>query len=526
MTIRDRRERRAPGLRYAVLLIAGLYPFAMTFGDFAGIEPLDHPAVWRTLAVSCAVTFLLYGLFRLVFPDRDGRAQWLGVLVLLWGAYPIALGAIGRLGLTVMAPNPLAALLFVVATVSLVTLLIRPWQRRQRDLVPLLLVAVALVTVNGYRGVARLWATPSSTWKAASDSIVEVAARRQAPTTPARDIYYIVLDGLGRADTLQDHYGLDIRDFITSLEAQGFLVPRQARSNYAHSFLSFSSFLNLNYLDALGTAMGRNSTSWVPLADLIQRNSLMRLARESGYQIVAIGSDYGPTKRFSQADVCFCEQRGLDMFEQVAIGHTPLIALPLDRWTYDAHRRKVLDAFSTLETLPPSATPRLVVAHILAPHPPFTFGPDGSPRRPDRAFMFSEGSDFPGSTAEYVEGYRDQTTFMIHRLRQVIETILNRPGPRPAIVVHGDHGPGSMLQLNDPTRTNLSERMNIFAAYYFPGEPDRLYSSLTPVNGARALANAYLGTDLPRLPDTSWFSTAMHPYDFTMVPAEAGAPRK
>ena len=28
----------------------------------------------------------------------------------------------------------------------------------------------------------------------------------------------------------------------------------------------------------------------------------------------------------------------------------------------------------------------------------------------------------------------------------MIDTLLDRPGPKPAIVIHGDHGPGSMLR--------------------------------------------------------------------------------
>jgi hypothetical protein len=208
------------------------------------------------------------------------------------------------------------------------------------------------------------------------------------------------------------------------------------------------------------------------------------------------------------------------MFEQVVIDGTVFSAIPMDRWTYGAHRAKILDAFATLERLAPTASSRFVFAHILTPHPPFTFGPDGAFHRPNRPFMFNEGSDFMGPRAEYVHGYRDQADFALRQVGAVIDAILSRPGPRPVIVIHGDHGPGSMLQQNDVITTNLPERMNIFAAYYFPDGSDQLYDSMTPVNGARILANRYFGTTLSRLPDQSWFSTSIHPFDFTLVPAE------
>ena len=519
-------ERRAAVLRYATLVTAGLYPFSIAFGNFAGIEPLDHVAVWRAVAGSCGVTVLLYGLTRLFIRDANTRAFWLCLFLIICGAYALILALVGTFGFGLKAPSRPTAFVFVLLALAIATAVTRPWQRRRRDIVPLGLVAVTLVAINLYRGAGRFFAAPTSQWESAANLIAGIVRPASGPVTPSRDIYYIVLDGLGRADTLRQDYGLDIQDFIGFLEARGFYVPTQARSNYAHSYLSFSSFLNLEYLDPLGDVMGRDSTSWLPLAELIQRNALMRLARESGFQITAIGSDYGPTKRFRQADVCYCEQAGLDLFEQVAIGMTPLIALPLDRWTYDAHRNKILQVFSRLDRLPSSPSPRLIVAHILAPHPPFTFAPDGAPRRPNRVFMFNDGDNFPGPREEYVRGYRDQTQFMIRRLRQTVEAILSRPGPPPAIVIHGDHGPGSMLKLNDVTKSDLAERMNIFAAYYLPESTDPFYHSMTPVNGSRILANTYLGTRLPRLPDASWFSTGEHPYDFTYVPPESGPTRK
>lgn len=509
-------------LRYILLLLAGMYAFAISYGRFAGIEPLDQFAVMRALAGSWIVAFALYGLARFIIVDPDARALWLGIVLLALGAYALVLTALAELGMAVLAPRPSLAISYVVLTVAAASVVVRPWQQKRRDLVPIVLLSAMLVGVNGYQVVARFLGNHSGRWRSAADAIVSTAARspRGGPSA-ARDIYYIVLDGFGRADTLQNDYNLDLHDFVEFLRARGFYVADQARSNYAQTLLSFSSFLNLSYLDSLGSAMGKDNDSWLPLADLIQRNGLMRIAKEAGYLVTAVGADYGPTKRFAEADVCVCEQRGLDMFEQSVIGQTPFIALPLDPWTYGAHRRKVLDTFTALEQMPAASSPRFVLVHVLAPHPPFTFAADGTFRRPDRIFMFNEGSDFQGSHDEYVRGYRDQAEFIAARVRAVVDVILSRPGPRPVIVLHGDHGPGSMLQQDNPAQSNMPERMNILAAYYFPEGQERLYASMTPVNGARALANQFLGTDLPSLPDLSWFSTSEHPYGFTAVPPEA-----
>jgi hypothetical protein len=76
-----------------------------------------------------------------------------------------------------------------------------------------------------------------------------------------------------------------------------------------------------------------------------------------------------------------------------------------------------------------------------------------------------------------------------------------------------------MLSWEDADATNMGERMGIFAAYHFPDGPT-LYPTITPVNGARALASQYLGVDLSFLPDRSFFSAWMRPYDFIPVPQQ------
>jgi hypothetical protein len=62
--------------------------------------------------------------------------------------------------------------------------------------------------------------------------------------------------------------------------------------------------------------------------------------------------------------------------------------------------------------------------------------------------------------------------------------------------------------------------MNIFAAYRLPGADAGFYPELTPVNGARLLANQYFGAALPLLPDVSLFSTWRQPMRFTAVPMD------
>jgi hypothetical protein len=163
-----------------------------------------------------------------------------------------------------------------------------------------------------------------------------------------------------------------------------------------------------------------------------------------------------------------------------------------------------------------------VFGHVLAPHPPFVFEDDGRPRSNGaRMFSFNDGSDYRGSKAEYIAGYRSQARFVAARILSIVDTILSRPGPSPAIVLHGDHGPGSTWDWDDLKGANARERMAIFTAYRFPGEdPPRIPAHVTPINVLRTLANRHLGTALAPLPDLSYASTWQRPYQLILVQSE------
>src|SRR5688572_12591582 len=68
-------------------------------------------------------------------------------------------------------------------------------------------------------------------------------------TASLPDVYYLVLDGYGRQDVLQDYYDFDNSPFLNSLSSKGFYVASESRSNYAHTFLSLASSLNMDYVD-------------------------------------------------------------------------------------------------------------------------------------------------------------------------------------------------------------------------------------------------------------------------------------
>src|SRR5215211_254514 len=62
------------------------------------------------------------------------------------------------------------------------------------------------------------------------------------------DIYYIILDGYGRQDVLEEVYGYRNEEFLSYLRSRGFFVADEAHSNYIQTPLSLSSSLNFDYI--------------------------------------------------------------------------------------------------------------------------------------------------------------------------------------------------------------------------------------------------------------------------------------
>jgi hypothetical protein len=337
------------------------------------------------------------------------------------------------------------------------------------------------------------------------------------------DIYLIILDGYGRADSLQEMYGYDNSGFINFLKDTGFYVADHATSNYPQTELSLSSLLNFQYLDdyvaGFGDASGRG-----PLRELLQHTNFRRFLENEGYRFVALPS----AALFAQirdADMYMSlNPINLNEFEGLLVSSSIVgvaveaggVNLPVQ--SYETHRQSILFSLEALKDVPKLAGPKFVFAHILSPHPPFIFDRSGNFVPPDYPYSSWDASLFPGSKEQYIRGYTDQITFVNRKIQDTIQSILNNSVKPPIIIIQGDHGPGAhydMLELKDSC---LTERYSILNAYYFPdGDYESLYPEITPVNSLRVVMNQYFGASLELLADKNYFASWLSPYLFTEV---------
>jgi hypothetical protein len=208
---------------------------------------------------------------------------------------------------------------------------------------------------------------------------------------------------------------------------------------------------------------------------------------------------------------------------------TPLPpSISVIRSMYDQRRDQLRAAFQNLvEVAKPTGKPKFVVAHILAPHPPFVFGPNGEPRRWSKGFQFVDGSHYmaSGGTPEsYRQGYADQATYLDKLVLEAVDGILRQSGPDTIIVIHGDHGPKMSLDQDSLKGTDVREVLPTLIAIRAP-ESVKVSDKMTNVNIYRNLFSAIFGDNLPPLEDRNYYSTWERPYDFVQV-SETAAPRE
>jgi len=339
------------------------------------------------------------------------------------------------------------------------------------------------------------------------------------------NIYYIILDGYGREDILRELYQYDNKEFLDYLREKGFYVADKSASNYCQTSLSLSSSLNYKYLDDLAAKLGPDSKNRRPLLKMIKNNNVVRFLKQYGYLVVAFSSGYTFTE-MDNADIYKSSKWRLNEFQSMLLNTTPIPALARELlpgkalYIYERKRRMVLYTLNHLADTTKINYPVFVFAHVEAAHPPFVFGEDGRPINPDQTFTRADGSDYIEGErrGKYIEGYNGQLTFVNKKMKMVIDDIISNSKTPPVIILQSDHGPSSMVDLTDPEKSNLKERMSIFNAIYLPGDGKTgLYEEITPVNTFRIIFNYYFGADYRLLKDESYFSTLQQPYKFINV---------
>lgn len=351
------------------------------------------------------------------------------------------------------------------------------------------------------------------------------------------NIYYIILDGYARGDTLKRLYGHDNKDFTRFLKDKGFYVAEASVSNYCQTVLSFASSLNFEYLDSLAEKVGSDNEDRKWAAEMIGESRVFKFLKSQGYTTVSFDAAgswneimvTGVDKLYRGGEasgISHLWEPNLSFFEKELINDTVIhvVIAKLRKLLYkdtddeyEFYRKKMLYTFNKIEDLSKDKGPLFVFAHLLMPHQPFVFDENGRPMKPDPE-RFTIWCWDRGFRKNFKTNYIRQLKFANKRVRMMVDRIIANSEEPPIIIIQADHGPELMLDRESADKTDLKERMSILNAYYLPGDAARdLYPSISPVNTFRVIFDRYFGKDYPMVKDKSYFSTWSKPYRFIDV---------
>jgi hypothetical protein len=519
-----------------------LHPFlfagASVFRLYASnLHELYFSDVATALALALTGALVLFLAFGAALKHLGAKAAILASVVLVVGLfYSEILGAANRyfgLGL-----SPVGALPIILAIMALIAIGVA-WARIDFAPANVVLNGIALVLF-----IFPAWQVASHEWRAGGGSRVIakafdgraheatdaflIADPTKATTKP--DIYYFIFDRYGSQSTLTEYFDFDNGDVIDFLEAKGFYVASGSHANYLKTAHSLASTFSMDYLDSLRQDPRSKINDWHPIFDMLRDHRVGRFLKSNEYDFIQIGSWWGPTQYNPFADENY--SFGFGEFQHRYLRKTiipAVISVVAPGGTYAKRLQwdigqcqRVPRQIDKVKEISDRAETTFVFAHILVPHDPYVFAPDG------RCLSFEEHQ-----RRTKRDGYVEQVRYVNSLIKDFVSALLAKEGPKPIIIIQADEGPfpdryrHSNRSWHEATLDELRMKMGILNAYYFPdGNYRDLDQHITSVNTFRILFNKYFGTKLERLPDRIFaFSDYSHVYDFFDITDVVGGAR-
>jgi hypothetical protein len=474
------------------------------------------------LGASLYVALLGWCLARPLTTDRHRRALWTALVVVLFSTFGWVIHGVRShvaaveewLSLWILGAE---ALLLGAATVALR----KSDASLDRVTGPLNLAALALLVL----ATGRLVRPQSQEVSLPPGANAQRSDSRRAGMAALPDVYVIIPDSYTGSSILWSEYGFDNSRFEEELRARGFIVPRAARSNYSHTFLSLASMLNGRYLDPEIDQVRPSSNDQSLFDPLVENNVLWRTLHPLGYRFVFFPTYFARTASNQNADLELpSPNETASEFGLVWLRMTPIIPLARSTCRLFNCDLGVLNLtpepshltewkLARLGELPMAEVATLAIMHLVSPHEPFVSDRDCNVRDTYWPKAYP-AEDEPRVKAAYLA----QLQCVNKRLLRVVDQLLLRTDGTAIIVLQADHGYGRLGRGPDSygraTPGQMVERTSIFSAYHLPGDTSgMIYDSITPVNAFRAILTRYFQADLRQIEDRVYFSTFDRPYD-------------
>ncbi len=522
-------KKTARNLIFHPLLFA-IYPVLALLA--ANLDQVAAHTALRAGLISLAGGALLYLILNLLLHDRAKAAAlaslWL-VLFFSYGHFYQIIEGKALAGVVIGKHRYLIIIWLAIFAAGSAWVIKKLSQARELNLVlnaisaVLVLFPLVQVSTFAYRELRAQSPVPRIAQETGQSAVQPDAGQAGTP-----DVYYIILDGYSRADIMKDLYDLDITPFMEELKTLGFVFPDCAQSNYGITAFSMFASLNMDYLDAYGSAFPLGSemekVDYQSMREFLVNSRVREVFHEKGYQMITFETGFwwlnigdsdqyivennNPLKKYSKS-------YSLSNFEDLFIRTTALRLLTEANTAFlgsltqrvktpeQQHYEWVEFALDQLSAIPEIPGKKFVYFHVLAPHDPFVFAPDGSYHH------------YPNSESD-LPGYPNEVEYLNKRVVDIVRSLIASSDTPPVIIIQGDHG-------WDPRY-----RMQILNAYYLPGASEKVYSTITPVNTFRLILDTYFGENYDLLPDASYYSMGSdfpqygirsRPYQLTPVPS-------
>jgi len=358
------------------------------------------------------------------------------------------------------------------------------------NIMAVLLIAINLFNIGVYQvKLARLSADAS-----VETSEQTIASPAELSTMP--DIYFIILDEYAHPDIMKEWYDYDNSEFINSLEDIGFFIAYESKTQSLHTPQVLAEILNMEYL---------NGGAWSePTYQKIAYNEVANFLKAQGYQYIVFGNNFAryTWEKYAKNNVdLYLDYHGYNSSSMVTefmyiLWNTtmlqPFYVYVTGSQYEDSYRCQTLYMLEKLKALPALEGSKFVFAHLICPHTPFVFGPDGEYVAPANWFNYEDKQFYLG-----------QYIFISAEIEKVVDVLLKESEVPPIIILQSDHG--TRTRTNDPKAdypVGDNDWQKILNAMYLSDmDYDTVSDNISPVNTFRLIFNHYFGADYPLLED-------------------------
>ena len=339
------------------------------------------------------------------------------------------------------------------------------------------------------------------------------------------DVYYLILDEYARNDALIEYHDFSNHELTEFLENKGFHIAKNSFANYPMSVQSIPATMNMDYINFLADEIGTEVRNYKPLNEknygLYPNNMVIKNFKEMDYKIITFNTFALHLHENPLSDETFCHRDKFLLDNRLVdvLARTSIFGYYVERWAEGELRQVTLCAFENFGNAGNVFDePVFVWAHVMLPHPPWVFGPNGEEITPGKPLLITDNPEFRDSGWEPKMQYVQQVQFANKKTIEAIENILEN-NKNVIIIIQGDHGTAWETNWMEPSKDDVWQRLRNFDAIYFPDEDKRvqLNDDRTLINTFRIVFNSYFGSDYEMLENKMYWGWNAKPYYFEDV---------